>query len=465
MEDKMHIDEKEKKPESSKPKGEAVNSEQIKRSKAKQDFSPQLEEKLPKARQLAHEGKLHEALELLLALEKQTRSGEDELSTIKVACTAVTLCFEAKDHQALRDTLVHISKRRGQTKDVIQKMVAEAMTFVDKIDDMPKKLELIDTLRLITEGKIFVEIERARLTRILVGIKESEGKIAEAADILQEVQVETYGAMDPREKIDFILEQMRLCLAKSDYIRAQIISRKVTAKALENTDFQDLKLRYYDLMVQFYAHESDYLNICRSFLAMYNTPSVQESAEQWKAKLKYVVLYVVLSPRGTEQSDLLHRVNLDKKLLEIPEYQSLLNHFIQRTVVRWPLFEKSYLGELDKLPVFKTSARESLLKDLHARVVEHNIGVIAEYYERINTSRLSQLLDLSDGETEQFISKMVSSASVYAKIDRPKGIVSFTKRKEPNEVLNNWSHDVVELLGLLEKTCHLIHRETMVHNL
>lgn len=37
--------------------------------------------------------------------------------------------------------------------------------------------------------QIFVEIERARLTRKLAAMKESEGQIAEAADILQEVAV------------------------------------------------------------------------------------------------------------------------------------------------------------------------------------------------------------------------------------------------------------------------------------
>jgi 26S proteasome regulatory subunit N5 len=38
-------------------------------------------------------------------------------------------------------------------------------------------------------SKIYVEVERARLTKILAAIKEKEGKIAEAADIMQEIQV------------------------------------------------------------------------------------------------------------------------------------------------------------------------------------------------------------------------------------------------------------------------------------
>lgn len=37
--------------------------------------------------------------------------------------------------------------------------------------------------------QIYVEIERARLTRKLAQLKEREGNIAEAADVLQEVAV------------------------------------------------------------------------------------------------------------------------------------------------------------------------------------------------------------------------------------------------------------------------------------
>ncbi|CAG8811146.1 15812_t:CDS:2, partial [Racocetra fulgida] len=70
----------------------------------------------------------------------------------------------------------------------ITKMVQETMKFLDGTPDQETKLELIDTLRTVTEGKIYVEVERARLTRLLSKIKEDEGKINEAADILQELQ-------------------------------------------------------------------------------------------------------------------------------------------------------------------------------------------------------------------------------------------------------------------------------------
>merc|ERR1711934_834978 len=100
---------------------------------------------------------------------------------------------------------------------------------MDKKED---KLELIDTLRTITEGKIFVEMERAEVTKRLAKMKEEEGKLSEAASILQEVQVETLGKMTKQEKMSFILEQMRLCLDSEDYVRALILSRKISPKSL-----------------------------------------------------------------------------------------------------------------------------------------------------------------------------------------------------------------------------------------
>lgn len=54
-----------------------------------------------------------------------------------------------------------------------------------------------------------------------------DGDLMEAANILQEVQVETYGSMDKREKLDFILYQMKIMLKKEDYVRFFIISKKI----------------------------------------------------------------------------------------------------------------------------------------------------------------------------------------------------------------------------------------------
>lgn len=176
-------------------------------------------------------GKLHAALEGLLNLEKAARVAED-IAASRAACSAIVeACYDAKDWKLLEEHVVLLSKRRGQLRQVIQSFVRQAMGFIDATPDKATKVSLIKTLQSVTEGKIFVEIERARLTRRLAAIQEADGDVSGAADTMQEVAVETFGAMAKAEKIAFILEQVRLCLAKKDFMRAQILARKISPKA------------------------------------------------------------------------------------------------------------------------------------------------------------------------------------------------------------------------------------------
>lgn len=85
---------------------------------------------------------------------------------------------------------------------MVQAAVQTAMEYIGQMGEgeLEVKVDLIDTLRTITEGKIYVENERARLTKQLADIKEKQGDVKEASKLLQDVQVETYGAMDKREE-------------------------------------------------------------------------------------------------------------------------------------------------------------------------------------------------------------------------------------------------------------------------
>jgi 26S proteasome regulatory subunit N5 len=73
---------------------------------------------------------------------------------------------------------------------------------------------------------------------LLAHIRENEGNLAEATNLVQEVPVETFSTMKPKEKTNFILEQMRLCLLKRDFVRAQIMSRKIAPRVLEGKKYQ-----------------------------------------------------------------------------------------------------------------------------------------------------------------------------------------------------------------------------------
>lgn len=161
-----------------------------------------------------------------------------------------------------------------------------------------------------------MEVERARITRILSNIKKEQGDIKAAADILCELQVETFGSMSRREKTEFILEQVNLCMENNDWTQAGILSRKISTRYFARKpkktpeqvekekkeaeekaktrsvdeappepedDVTDLKLRYYEQQVRLAKHEDKYLGVCKYYRQVLDTEAVEEDPAKLKA--------------------------------------------------------------------------------------------------------------------------------------------------------------------------------------
>ncbi|KAK7513498.1 PCI domain-containing protein [Phyllosticta citriasiana] len=469
--------------------------------RAEKDFSKEVDAALPEAEKLA-ETNLQAAIEKLLALEKQTRQASDLASTSRIIVTIATLCKTKGNWSLLNEQVLLLSKKHGQLKQAITKMVQVVMGFLDDTPNMETKLSVIETLRTVTEGKIFVEVERARVTRILSDIKKQQGDIKSATDILCELQVETFGSMTRREKTEFILEQVALCIEKGDWTSAGILSRKIstryfarkpkkTPEQLEKErkereeaeknrsvddppvepedDVTDLKLRYYEQQILLSKHDDKYLEACKHYRQVLDTEAVEEDPEKLKAVLQRVIYFVILAPHDNEQSDLLHRIAKDSRNAQIPVEAQLLKLFTIPELMRWPIIEQQFGKHLcstdifdEKLGQSSDSKANQRWQDLRKRVIEHNVRVVAKYYTRIQIPRLRELLDLNEDETEKYISDLVTSKTIYAKIDRPAKIVNFAKPRDADDVLNEWSGNMRSLLGLLERIDHLITKEEMM---
>jgi 26S proteasome regulatory subunit N5 len=238
----------------------------------------------------------------------------DLASTSRILVAIVTLCKKAKDWGLVNEQVLLLSKKHGQLKQATTKMVQVVMGFLDDTPDMETKLSVIETLRTVTEGKIFVEVERARVTRILSDIKKQQGDLKAAADILCELQVETFGSMERREKTEFILAQVALCIENDDWTQAGILSRKISTKYLSRKpkktaedlakeakerqkkidkgeevpeekidDVTDLKLRYYEQQITLAKHDDKYLDVCKNYRQVLDTEAVEEDPDKLHA--------------------------------------------------------------------------------------------------------------------------------------------------------------------------------------
>lgn len=457
--------------------------------KMEKDYAEEGVAKLQQAQDLASKGETKKAIEtILMPFEKDTRMAGDMATTSKVLVCIVELCFKAQMWQFLNDSMTVLAKKRSLIKASIGKMVKRAYDYVEETPSLEIKIKLIECLRDITDGKIYVELERARLTLKLAHIREGQNKINEAATVLQDLQVETFGSMDRKEKCEFILEQMRFCLANKDIIRAQIISKKIQTRYFkdkaDDVEVQKLKLKYYRLMVELKSREENYLEVATFYQNMLQTDIILKNDAERVNGTKAVLLYCLLAEHAPEQVTLLHNTyNLDTIEDDLPDYKKLAENFITQELISWTdlcnKYEKSLKEDsnktmtdadkvsrescdsLGKIILFPDEKTWGIFK---SRVVEYNLRIISKYYKKISTERLCQLLCLEPDTIEKTIAKLVNKGMIHCKINRLDGIIDFTQVEQPREILNNWSRQLDNLMILVDQTTHLISKEYMLAN-
>lgn len=136
--------------------------------------------------------------------------------------------------------------------------------------------------------------------------------------------------MSRREKTEFILEQVALCIEKGDWVQAQILSRKISTRSFgrkppktqeqietekkerekkekarkkseelgptgtsdisgldepagdAEDDVTDLKLRFYEQQITLAKHDDKYLEACKNWRQVLDTEAVENNPEQLK---------------------------------------------------------------------------------------------------------------------------------------------------------------------------------------
>ena len=106
--------------------------------------------------------------------------------------------------------------------------------------------------------------------------------------------------MELKEKVEYLLEQMRLTIIRCDFVRTSIIGKKISTRFFEkddevrafsfarstNTSFgvqeiQKMKLRFYRSMIKLDVHNEKYLEVARHYRHIAVTPIVQADKKEY----------------------------------------------------------------------------------------------------------------------------------------------------------------------------------------
>jgi len=117
--------------------------------------------------------------------------------------------------------------------------------------------------------------------------------------------------------------------------------------------------------------------------------------------------------------------------------------------------------ELQNLELFTTKYEngEKHSDAFKKQLIQHNIRIIANYYEKVSLKRMSELIGVTLEVQEDELSEMINNKLVSAKVNRPDGFVIFRQRQNENDILNEWRFDIHSILDLVDNATNLIHRE------
>lgn len=130
---------------------------------------------------------------------------------------------------------------------------------------------------------------------------------------------------------------MKLVLGRRDFVRCQILSRKISKKHLNEKGLQKQKIQFYRYMVLYYIHERMTLDIAKAFQTIFDTfnagqpaDELDPSGKERQESFQNFVIYLMLSTYSNEKVDLLNIVQANyARELDAP-HNELLARYLKR---------------------------------------------------------------------------------------------------------------------------------------
>ena len=392
----------------------------------------------------------------------------------------------------MRHLFVALNKKRSQSREAITAIVKYGLNEIYGTLTEEEQIKLLLTLKEITEGRIFVEYEYSVAVRRLTEIQLQHGNLEEAAKLVQDIQIETFGSLERAYKVEYILFQMKTLLRKGDYIRVLIVSNNINRRHLNEEGLEKLKFDFFTQMIRYHLHEEKFIDVSKSYKTLYDfikeieiklqsnvnnqigknsLENITDLLRTTNKNLLFVnyVMFLSICPPVLETKNMLNELNLFYKK-DLEENQEMHRIVKQRLSDEIVFISNNFLEAFLQYPIFANDTidnpnAEKQFKLFRKYWVQHDLIIFQKYFSQIKLQRISEMIGCAIPEVESELADMVINGYIYAKINRIASTVNFRKRQDTGEKLDDLNHDLSKMLEKLENTCHLIHKENLKYDI
>ncbi len=416
-------------------------------------------------------------LDVLYESEREARQNNNLDLSFKTVSRILDIVLQTRDPARIVHVAKNLVSKRGQLIKSTTEIVRQCMGFIDSIQDTPTKISFVEALKTMCEKKIYLEVEYARCAMMLVKFKEgTDNDLQAAAKIMENVQVETYGSMSKKEKLEFILYQMRIQYLLKDRTKLYIVAKKVNTKTLDEEGFHLLKISYFAYMFHIHNHAKEYDGCSAALQKIHEGLNKVQSAEEIHS-LDNVIrqkFSMFLDKTILSESILLFKClqeHLTTKVEELETLRSKYEVFILGSKKVLELVDSFLSKELTTCNIHHYEASHQaifsknfanhleLLDTLHKQLVKKNLIIISRYFRNARMQRLADLLDTVYEAVEENLCELILAKLVRGKIDRPGRMIEFLAEANDVEVIDNWVKNINEIVDIVDFVCERIERE------
>ncbi|TBU09793.1 putative non-ATPase regulatory subunit of 26S proteasome [Hamiltosporidium tvaerminnensis] len=400
----------------------------------------------------------------LLNQEREARSQNDQERMIIVYKKIMENCKSDIER-------IQICKLLGKRKGLIKPAFKNLISYLIEIftNQTSSKEILIDLLEKflseVINGKIFLEEERICVTNLLKKTYESKKAYLSALNSIL-IPIETFSTVQEKSIIEYQLEQLRLSNFVQDWIKGDIIIKKIRMRYFKETNDLEMERLFYQRANDFYIGQEKFLEVSEKFRLLKNFKNElgtvnfkinfdkenYENDESRKYKMENVILssfFCIIALYENEREnfykrrEILLKSNLedDYNLIEIKE---ILKIFLSSDIITY-----ENLKNIFKIFPFANIYNEKIINSIN----EHNFFVVQKYFKTISLNQLSSIINMSVEECVSKICFMVNNNLIDCKIDQRKEMVQFKIPKV------EWKESVGCVLNRLVKANYLIHNE------
>ena len=380
-------------------------------------------------------------LKKLIDEEKVTRL-EGEFEKNKSICVKIfSILQKRNDFQNFLKIFEYLTQRRNQSRESIIYMVKNCLNeILPNLKNHKDSTDLLQTIIKVTEGKIFVEYEYSQAIRKMTEIYLMNNKIVEAAKLIQDVQIEAFGSLENDYKVDYILFQMQVLLEKGDYVRTLIVSNKIKRNHLDDDGFELLKIRFFNLMIEYFMHEKKYIDVSKSYKTLYDFVKsindklidIEKNNKEIKPKIienylkinkendlkklfENYVLFLSICPPELETKNMLNELIIKYKK-ELDKDENILYIVEKRLSDDIILIDNNLFNKYKDYEIFKKNPE--LIKLFRKHWIQHDLSLFEKFFAKIHIKRINDMTLVPVDEIEKEIADMVVNNYIYAKINR-----------------------------------------------